>query len=131
MKVFLDTNVLVAAFATRGLCEDVLRTVLAEHELVISETVLLELERTLVKKLKVPASKARAAVLFVREQAVIAGAGQPVDWPVRDPDDLRIVAAAADAAVDVLVTGDKDLLDVASELPISVVSPRGFWESLR
>src|SRR5690606_8697546 len=117
--------------ATRGLCEDVLRTVLAEHELVVSETVLLELERALAKKLRVPASKARAAVQFVREQAVIAGAGQPADWPVRDPDDLRIVAAAADAAVDVLVTGDEDLLDVASQLPISVVSPRGFWESLR
>ena len=35
MRVFLDTNMLVAAFATRGLCEDVLRTTLSEHELVI------------------------------------------------------------------------------------------------
>ena len=34
VRVFLDTNVLVAAFATRGLCADVVRTVLAEHELV-------------------------------------------------------------------------------------------------
>jgi len=33
MRVFLDTNVLVAAYATHGLCEDVFRVILAEHEL--------------------------------------------------------------------------------------------------
>jgi hypothetical protein len=36
VRVCLDTNVLVAAFATRGLCADVLRTVIAEHELVLA-----------------------------------------------------------------------------------------------
>ncbi|HZL91991.1 MAG TPA: hypothetical protein VFB99_00055 [Vicinamibacterales bacterium] len=36
MKVFLDTNVLVSAFAARGICEDVLRIVLAEHQLVVA-----------------------------------------------------------------------------------------------
>jgi len=29
VRVFLDTNVLVAAFATRGLCADLMRVVLA------------------------------------------------------------------------------------------------------
>ena len=40
MRVFLDTNVLLSAFAARGLCADVFRTVLAEHELITSEFVL-------------------------------------------------------------------------------------------
>tara|TARA_Y100000590_G_C15710915_1_gene1010249 strand:+ start:1307 stop:1432 length:126 start_codon:yes stop_codon:yes gene_type:complete len=40
MKVFLDTNVLVSAFATRGLCADVMRVILTEHELLIGEVVL-------------------------------------------------------------------------------------------
>ena len=31
MKVFLDTNVLASAAATRGLCADVLREVFASH----------------------------------------------------------------------------------------------------
>ena len=51
MRVFLDTNVLVAAYATRGLCEDVFRVILAEHELVVSDTVLAEFERVLGQKL--------------------------------------------------------------------------------
>ena len=54
MKVFLDTNVLVSAFATRGLCADVLRQVLAEHELLVGERVLREVGRVLRAKLRVP-----------------------------------------------------------------------------
>ena len=52
MKVFLDTNVLVSAFATRGLCADVMRVILTEHELLIGEVVLTELQRILSKKFK-------------------------------------------------------------------------------
>lgn len=44
MRIFLDTNVLVAALATRGLCADLLRVVLREHQLVLSAQVLTELE---------------------------------------------------------------------------------------
>jgi predicted nucleic acid-binding protein len=45
MKVMLDTNVLAAAAATRGLCADVLRAVLAEHEMVICPQIISELQR--------------------------------------------------------------------------------------
>jgi len=37
VKVFLDTNVLVSALATRGLCADLLRKVLTEHELLVGK----------------------------------------------------------------------------------------------
>lgn len=61
MKVCLDTNVLVAAFATRGLCADVLRAVLAEHELVTGEVILAEFRRTLTTKLMAPADRVAMA----------------------------------------------------------------------
>jgi predicted nucleic acid-binding protein len=48
MRVCLDTNVLVAAVATRGLAADVLRLTLAEHDLLVPEVVLTELRRVLV-----------------------------------------------------------------------------------
>ena len=37
MNVALDTNVLAAAFGTRGLCADLLRVVLTGHDLVLAE----------------------------------------------------------------------------------------------
>jgi len=55
VKVFLDTNVLVSGFATRGLCADVIRLVLAEHELVVAQIVLDELKRVLKQKIELPA----------------------------------------------------------------------------
>jgi uncharacterized protein len=40
VRVFLDTNVLVSAFATRGLCADLLELVLLEHDLVLGRWVI-------------------------------------------------------------------------------------------
>ena len=131
MRVLLDTNVLVAAFVTRGLCQDVLRVVLAEHMLLASETILDELERTLTVKLRTPARRAREVVTFIREQGEVAAPVNPAPWPENEPDDRWIVAAAIDGAADVLVTGDKDLLQVSGEVKFRVVTPRGFWESIR
>ncbi len=45
MRVYLDTNVVVSAVATRGLCADVLQAILAEHQLVVGEAMLRELRR--------------------------------------------------------------------------------------
>lgn len=45
---------LVSAFATRGLCTDVLRVIIAEHELEVGEVVLEELRKVLIEKFKVP-----------------------------------------------------------------------------
>ena len=51
MKVFLDTNVLVSAFAARGLCADLMRLLLAEHEVCTGEANLIELHRVLAERL--------------------------------------------------------------------------------
>jgi len=47
MRIFLDTNVLASAVATRGLCADVLREVLTRHDLIISNALLKELKLVL------------------------------------------------------------------------------------
>ncbi len=71
MRVFLDTNVLVSAFATRGLCADVLRVVLGEHTLVTSEVVLRELGRVLQRRIGIPPRTVKEIVDFLREHEVV------------------------------------------------------------
>ncbi|TVP75152.1 MAG: putative toxin-antitoxin system toxin component, PIN family [Gemmatimonadales bacterium] len=131
MRVFLDTNVLASAVATRGICADILRIALAEHRLLVGEAVLAELERVLVEKFRVPAELARETDEFLRREGEVLGPGSPLDVQIRDPDDIAILAEAVSGRADVLVTGDKDLLEVAEAAPIPVVSPRGFWDLLR
>jgi uncharacterized protein len=132
LRVFLDTNVLVAAFATRGLCADVLRTVLAEHELFLSTTVLEELTRALLDKIRVPEPMVRDIAAFLRASASLADRpAKPVPVPIRDPDDAVILGEALAIGAEVFVTGDKDVLE-AGEIPgIRVLDPRGFWQLIR
>lgn len=128
MRVYLDTNVLVSAFATRGLCADVVRVVLTEHELVTGEVNLRELVRVLRDRMKVPAATVRAVEALLREQTVVPRPTVPPSTPVRDPDDALVLASAEAAGAAVLVTGDHDLLEVADRTTIPIVDPRGFWE---
>jgi uncharacterized protein len=132
VRVFLDTNVLVAAFATRGLCADVLRTVLAEHELLLSGTVVEELTRILIEKIRVPAPTVREIAVFLRASASLADTpGKPPPVVVRDPDDAVILSEALSIGADVLVTGDKDLLEAGTVPDIRIIDPRGFWQLVR
>ena len=131
MRVFLDTNVLAAAFGTRGLCADLVRYVLAEHQLVTGEVVLKELETVLRDRFKLPPSTTKDVVDLLRSQEVVAKPKAPASKPARDPDDGWILASAIEGRCDVLVTGDHDLLDIASSAPVRILSPRSFWEFVR
>ena len=130
MRVFLDTNVLVAAFATRGLCADVTRVVLAEHVLITGEVVLAELREVLNRRIKLPAATIADIMALLRDQEVVPKPRTPSDIPVRDPDDRWILASATAGRADVLVTGDRDLLDIAGKAPLPILDPRGFWNRL-
>ena len=54
MRVFLDTNLLVSAVTTRGLCADVLREILVSHQLVVSASLIAELKNILHTKIGIP-----------------------------------------------------------------------------
>ena len=132
MKVFLDTNVLVSAYAARGLCADVLRLVLAEHELIVAEVALEELERVLTGKLRLSPKLVQAIVDSLREHPVQPRPESVGTVAVRDPDDAWVLASAREAGAEVLVTGDPHLLEVAEAVQeIRIANPRGFWELLR
>ena len=128
MKVFLDTNVLVSALATRGLCADLLRKVLTEHELLVGKQVLIECRRVLRSKFRLPKDLLDDIDQFLRAQTIVSKGAAGLDVTVRDPDDARIIAEAVAGSADVLVTGDRDLLDLAAHSPVRIVNPRGFWE---
>ncbi len=130
MRVFLDTNVVVSAVATRGLCADLLHAILAEHELVLGETVLTELRRVLARKIRLPNETIDDLETFLRRQAIVTTAAAGALGKGRNAADARVVAEAAAARADVLVTGDTDLLEATDPL-LEIVSPRGLWDRLR
>ena len=131
MRVFLDTNVLASAFGTRGLCADVLRAVLTEHDLITSEFVLVELERVLSEKFRVPQKTIHAILTFLRRFHVEPISEDFPDILVSDPDDLKSLASAISSKSDVLVSGDRDLLAIKDTSTIEITDPRGLWRMLK
>lgn len=126
IRVCLDSSVLVAAFAARGLCSDVLAHVLNEQHLVVPDSVREETLRILTDKFRLSSEALDSVVAVVDRCEAAAASGEPSPVPVRDPDDERILADAVGAGVQIMVTGDKDLLDVAEQSPIPILSPRAF-----
>ena len=132
MKVFLDTNVLVSGFATRGLCADVVRLVLAEHELLTTDVVLEELQRALVQKLRLPNDTVQDILALLGDNLVQSEPNPSPRIRLSDKADLLILASALGAKADVFVTGDKDLLRVKEQVPeLLITDPRGFWNRMR
>jgi putative PIN family toxin of toxin-antitoxin system len=126
VRVFLDTHVLVAAFATRGLCADVFRMAAAEHELLIGTPVLTELRRILEHKLRMPAPARSEVLQVLRRFSTVPAAATVPDLGIGDAYDDRVVACALAASAQVFVTGDKALLGLRGVQGVPIVSPREF-----
>lgn len=105
---------------------------MAEHILVLSSTVIEELTRTLIEKIRVPEPAVREIAAFLRVSASVSDTlPRPAPVAIRDPDDAVILGEALAIGADVLVTGDKDFLE-AGEVPgIKILDPRGFWHLVR
>jgi putative PIN family toxin of toxin-antitoxin system len=131
VRVALDTNVLVSAVATRGLCADVVNLVLAEHELIVGETVLAKLRRVLAEKIRVPEVTIDEFVSLLRQEGTVARKAAIFPVKIRDTDDVPVLSEAIAGNADTLVTGDGDLLEPTAKLPLQILSPRGFWGQLR
>ena len=131
MKVFLDTNVLAAAAATRGLCADVLREVLVCHQLLLSDQVLTELKRVLRSKFAIGQDLIEEYILLLQQDSILVEAADMPKVKLRDKDDLGILGAAVAGGADVLVTGDRELLDLHHIENVEILSPRQFWEKVK
>jgi putative PIN family toxin of toxin-antitoxin system len=133
VRVSLDTNVLISAYTARGLSSDVYRYILAEHDLVLSVTVLGEFRRVLTDKFGVPKYHVDSFIEELRLHEIVGEVKVDASMDViRDPDDRYVVAAAIEGDCEVLVTGDRDILDVRDQIDgIRAMTPREYWESIR
>ena len=127
MRLVLDTNVLVAAFVSRGVCHELLEHCRLSHHVVSSEFLLQEFEAKLVGKFKVPPFKAAVAVALVRSGVEVVAPAPLTEPACRDPDDDWVLATARSGDCECIVTGDKDLLVLDPYGRIRILAPSAFW----
>jgi uncharacterized protein len=131
VRVVLDSNVLIAAFATRGLCESLVEVCLSDHELILSEHLLSEVQRNLTVKIRLPIGIIQDIISLLRDRGTLMVPDFVGEDACRDADDIPILDLAQAASADCIVTGDKDLLVVGRFGTIPIYSPRTFADSLR
>ena len=131
MRVFLDTNVLVSAVATRGLCADVLREILVSHQLVVSNPLIFELKNILHVKFGLPQEIISDFVEVLTQDAVLSENTDLVTIDINDKDDIPILSPALNGNAELFVTGDKELLELKKIQSMRIISPRNFWETLK
>jgi putative PIN family toxin of toxin-antitoxin system len=128
MKVVFDTNVLVSAFVTEGVCSKLLgRARRRQFQLITCPFILKELEAVLLKKLSATKGETRQVLRILAEAiSALVQPAQPVSGICRDPDDDPILSCAIAASADYLVMGDSDLLALREFRKTRIVAPRDF-----
>lgn len=131
MRLVLDSNVIVAAFAARGICSALFEYCVENHEVVVCDEMLREIEKALLRKIGVPRAVVREVLAYLEDSTEKVSA-EPVDPRVcKDKSDLPVLGAAVAAGCDYIVTGDADLLSVGKHERVEIVTPRVFWERMR
>jgi uncharacterized protein len=128
VRIALDSSVLIAAHISRaGVCAELLEDVLLHHELVISGFIIEELGRKLVEKFNFPRRDADQVGAFLRRVSIIV---EPADLPpalCRDPTDLPVLGTAIAGACALLISVDRDLLDMQTIQAIPIIRPGEYW----
>ena len=131
MKIILDSNVIVAAFATRGLCCSLFELCVDRYTIIISEHIVSEIYRNLHEKLKMTANKVDEVISYLKKFCEIHQYEKLKENICRDRDDDEILALAKSIPANYIVTGDKDLLALKNFESIPIINPRDFWQIAR
>lgn len=128
MKAVFDTNVLIAAFLTEGICAKlIVRAHRRDFDLILCDGILQEFKRVLKKKFAAsPHETSEALTILSEATQEILGQTDSITPICRDSDDDLILACARDAVADYIVTGDEDLLVLKNYEWIRIVNPREF-----
>jgi putative PIN family toxin of toxin-antitoxin system len=127
--------VLVSAFIAAGPPSRIVEEAIdGRLELVLSEPVIEELGRILVKKLAFDSERWREIDVLLTDLAAESASVPegPIESVTRDPDDDLILACAVQAGVKALVSGDRNhLLPLGAHRGVRILTPQALLAVLR
>ena len=127
MRIVLDTNVLIAAFISRGICSELLERCARGHTLLSSTFILQEFRSALIDKFGFSRKEADQAVSLLKSRMVMVDPPPLKQSACRDRDDDMILSTALSANARCVVSGDEDLLVLKKFHGVDIISPTKFW----
>lgn len=128
MKILVDTNVVISGLIAKGACSEILEDLVYSHTPLITPYILTECQDSLLHKFHLSNATVKA-LLSVIDQHFLKGKSSTNLLNVcRDADDNQIFADALINRVDIILSGDKDLLSIESYEGIRIVAPKDYWK---
>lgn len=129
MRIMLDTNVLISVFVFRSkIMNEIIGIILTDHKLILSSFVIDELKRVVSRKFQGKSMALDEFLTAIPYELVYTP--EIMDgslFEIRDKMDYPVLYTAVIENVDILVTGDKDFLDIEIEKP-DILTPAQFAE---
>ncbi len=129
MRVVFDTNIFVSAFVLPGSRADAaLQRVIDDiDQLVVSKAIIDELLSVLARKFARDADELAHVAVFLADLARIVRPRGRIDV-LQDEADNRILECARTGKADLIVTGDKVMLELGHYREIKIISLRDYLE---
>jgi putative PIN family toxin of toxin-antitoxin system len=127
VRVVFDTNIYISAFITPGGRGEAayLRAVDGEVELAVSVPILTELARKLQEKFHWDDDEIKAAVRHVAAVAMVVRPSMRLAVLADEPDN-RVLECACEAGAELIVTGDRHLLDLVTYEDTAIITLAAF-----
>lgn len=129
MRIMVDTNVLISVILfPNARMDEMMKIIIEKHRLVLSTLIIEELMEVVKRKFKdKEAAMDRFLSIFPYELVYTPKEVKKGLFDIRDEKDYPLLYVAIIEDVDILITGDKDFLDVKIEKP-SILTPAQFLE---
>lgn len=139
MRIVFDTSVLIAAFYKPlygpSFSKDVYDYVIDHGTAYVSPEILIEFHKTCVQKLKLSTRDTKHLLSLILEKVHLeklkkSGSALPKDISLRDPTDRHVLELAVTVGAELILSWDKDIVDLQKVKNSPIVTPKKFWESL-
>ncbi|MFQ5547832.1 MAG: putative toxin-antitoxin system toxin component, PIN family [Woeseia sp.] len=129
MKIVFDTSIFVSAFVLpRSQADAALKRIIDDiDQLVVSKAIIDELLTVLSNKFARDADELARVAVFLSDLARVVRPRARVDV-AQDEADNRILECARTGKADLIVTGDKSMLELGSYRKIKIISLRDYLE---
>ena len=119
---------LVAAVLSGGYCNEIIDQAVQDHELYATAFILEELKKVFREKdFHAFAASVDDLLRFIDQFFTLGRTAGNVENVCRDPSDDQLLADLVLNHIDVLITGDKDLLVLKNHKGVRIRSPRDYW----
>ncbi len=128
MRILVDTNVIVSGLIAKGACFEILEDLVYSHTPFVTPYVMDECQKVLLHKFHLSKGTVKSLLQTVDRHFKKGKTSTKRPNICRDANDNQILADALINEVDIILSGDKDLLSLEEYEGIKMIGPKDYWK---